>query len=124
MTTKPRDQVDFACVTPDCDEVITFSLLDMEDHPRVRCSGCGKEYNFDQQLIQKMIKLKHLIMAVRDAEEILGDVNVAVDVHGHTVRIPYRLLLTRLNTLLTLEIQGKRIDFHLRVEPLGEITIR
>ena len=123
MAIKSRDQVDFACVSDECDEVVHFSLLEMEEHPRIRCGGCGKEYNFDSQLIGKMNKLKRLIMAVRDAEEILGDLNVAVDVRGHTVRIPYRLLMTRLNTLLTLEIQGKKIDFHLRVEPLEEVTI-
>ena len=124
MTMKARDRVDFSCVTEGCDEVVTFSILEMEERSRIRCPGCGKEYNFDLELIGKMKKLKQLIVAVREAAGILGNVNVAVDVQGHTVRIPYRLLLTRLNTLLTLEIQGKKIDFHLRVEPLEEVTIR
>ena len=37
----------------------------------------------------------------RKAEDILGDSNVSVNVAGGEVKIPYALLLTRLNTLIT-----------------------
>ena len=43
-----------------------------------------------------------LIGAIRNAEDILGDSVVSVNVAGGNVRVPYALLLTRLNTLITL----------------------
>ena len=38
--------------------------------------------------------------------------------------IPYALLLTRLNTLITLNYGGRSVDFHLRVEPSSPETFR
>jgi hypothetical protein len=53
-----------------------------------------------------------------------------VNVAGHEVTIPFRLLLTRLNTSLTLrimqEVNGKEverpIDIQFRLQPLTDIT--
>ena len=65
-----------------------------------------------------------LIHALRSSEDILGDSVVSVNVAGGEVRIPYALLLTRLNTLITLELDGKKVDFHLWVEPSSPDTFR
>ena len=65
-----------------------------------------------------------LIEAIRNAEDILGNSNVSVNVISGEVKIPYSLLLTRLNTLITLELGGRKVDFHLWVEPTSPNMFR
>ena len=65
-----------------------------------------------------------LILAIRNSEDILGDSVVSVNVAGGEVRIPYALLLTRLNTMISLDIGGTKTDFHLWVEPSSPSTFR
>ena len=65
-----------------------------------------------------------LVIALRNAEDILGDTSVSVNVAGGSVKLPYALLLTRLNTLISLEVGDEKMDFHLRVEPTSPETFR
>ena len=107
-----KAQVDFHCLDDNCHNVIQFSLGDIirKDFQAV-CSKCHKTYSFDAQLRDKLTRMLELVAAVRNAEDILGDSNVAVNVAGGSVRVPYSLLLTRLNTLVTLEMGGKKGGF-------------
>lgn len=118
-------EVDFECIESDCDGLIQFNLADAlaEDFQAV-CPKCHRSYAFDDNLKEKLNKLCELIISVRKAEDILGDCNVAVDVPGQTVKIPYALLLTRLNTMITLQVGGQDVDFHFRVEPASPDTFR
>ena len=68
--------------------------------------------------------MMELVSAIRQAEDILGDSNVSVNVAGGEVRIPYALLLTRLNTLITLNYGDRKVDFHLWIEPSSPETFR
>ncbi len=110
--------IEFKCVNGRCKEVLSFSIVDISDGARIICPSCRKEYGFGKELLGKFKKFARLVEAVRDAEEILGQTNVGLDIQGHSVRVPYRLLLTRLNTFLALDIGGTKINFRLRVEPL------
>jgi hypothetical protein len=65
-----------------------------------------------------------LIEALRNSEDILCDSVVSVNVAGGEVRVPYALLLTRLNTLITLNLNDTPTDFHLWVEPSSPETFR
>lgn len=117
---KQDSTIEFRCVNEKCKEIISFSLLAAGDSATVRCADCGKEYVFDDSLRAKFQKFARLVAAVKDAEDILGQTNVGLDVMGHSVQVPYRILLTRMNTFLTLDIGGTKFHFRLRVEPLGE----
>ena len=117
---KNHNNLEFKCISDGCDEFLSLSLKDMESNPTVSCSGCGKSYNFNEEFLHKMTKFEKLVMAVRDAEDILGSTNVAITIKGHQIKVPYRLLLTRLNTLITLNLGGKEISFRFRIEPLNE----
>ena len=86
-----------------------------------RCCALRK---LNKQLKTKLNKLKNLILVLRDAESILGDCNVAVTVPAGEVKIPYALLLTRLNTMITLNLGEKKVDFHIRIEPASADTFR
>ena len=94
------------------------------DDFQVLCPKCHRPYAFDEALKSKLNKLKNLILVLRDAESILGDCNVAVTVPAGEVKIPYALLLTRLNTMITLKLGEKKVDFHIRIEPTSADTFR
>ena len=115
--------LDFVC--PDCGGVVKFNLMELDQSEfQVMCPKCHRPYQFDDQLRDKFMKLERLILAVRDAEPILGDCNVAVAVPAGEVKIPYALLLTRMNTMITLNLGDKKVDFHLWIEPSSADTFR
>ena len=118
-------EVDFECLANDCPGVVAFNLSDaLADEFQALCPKCHNSYQFDDSLKEKLNKLRELIVAVRKAEDILGDCNVAVTVPGGTVKVPYALLLTRLNTMITLNLGGRDVEFHFRVEPSSPETFR
>lgn len=119
-----KAQLDFLCVEPDCDGVVKFNLMELTETMQVLCPKCHKSYAFDSELIEKLLKLQKLILALREAESILGDCNVAVSKNGVEVKIPYALLLTRLNTMITLKLGEKKVDFHLWIEPTSSDTFK
>ena len=118
-------EVDFECLDDKCEGTISFNLAEaLDDDFQGMCKNCHKAYVFDRELKDKLTKLSDLIIAVRKAEDILGDCNVAVTVPGQTVKVPYSLLLTRLNTMITLKLGDNDVDFHFRVEPSSPETFR
>ena len=52
------------------------------------------------------------------------DANVSVSTAHDEVHIPYSLLLTRLNSVITLEFANRHVDFHLWIEPSSPDTFR
>lgn len=117
---KRDSMVEFKCVNDQCKEIISFPLLTVDENTKIRCGSCGRDYIFNKDLCGKFRKFARLVGAVRDAEDILGETNVGLDIMGHSVQVPYRILLTRMNTFLTLDIGGTKSHFRLRVEPLAE----
>ena len=115
--------LDFVC--PDCGGVVKFNLMELDEADfQAMCPKCHRPYQFDDQLKDKFKKLQNLIFAVREAEPILGDCNVAVAVPAGEVKVPYALLLTRMNTMITLNLGGRKVDFHLWIEPSSADTFR
>ncbi|MCM8535037.1 MAG: hypothetical protein NE334_03790 [Lentisphaeraceae bacterium] len=123
---KMRAIIDYTCMEDDCDQVIQFNLMQLKENKGIlKCPCCHRQYEFaDDLFLSKLEKLRKLLLAVQDAEEILGDCNVGVTTLNGEVKIPYRLLLTRLNTMITLDVGGVKVDFHFRVEPLDNASFR
>jgi len=120
-----KAQLDFRCLAEDCEGVVKFNLADIaETEFQVVCPVCHRAYELDETLRDKLERMLDLIVAIRNSEDILGDSVVSVNVAGGSVRVPYALLLTRLNTLISLEVAGKKTDFHLWVEPSSPKTFR
>ena len=114
----PKAQLDFPCLSGDCEGVVGFDLVSVADPEfQAVCPVCHRAYALDDALRGKLTRMMKLIAAIRECEDILGDSVVSVNVAGGDVRVPYALLLTRLNTLISLEVAGEKIDFHLWVEP-------
>ncbi|MDR0932695.1 MAG: hypothetical protein LBM70_06725 [Victivallales bacterium] len=120
-----KAQIDFHCFAPDCDGVVKFNLSDIAGRDfQAVCPKCHRPYSLDANLKDKLGRMLELIIAIRKAEDILGDSNVSINVAGGEVKVPYALLLTRLNTLITLEVGDRKVDFHLWVEPASPDTFR
>lgn len=120
---KNYKHIEFNCLEENCNKPISFDFLKIEDKAAILCPACGKEYNFNGNFVSKLKKFDNLVSAIRDAKEILGDTNVAVNVKKMEIRIPYRLLLTRMNTVFALSIGNKKVEFKFRVEPLKDEEI-
>ncbi len=120
-----KAQIDFHCLNDNCDGVIKFNLADVAGRDfQAVCAKCHRTYELDKDLKDKLRRMLGLVIAIREAEDILGDSNVSVNVAGGEVKIPYALLLTRLNTLITLNFGDKKVDFHLWIEPSSSNTFR
>lgn len=121
---RARAHIDFVCLDHECGETIQFDLMELEEtRGRVSCPTCHRLYQFDAKFLDKLRRFKALMVAIREAEDMLGDVNVGITTPMGEERIPYRLLLTRLNTTITLDVGGRTVDFRFRVEPITH-TIR
>ena len=121
----PRAGIGFHCPQDDCTGTVEFDLAaaPAEDFQAV-CPVCHRAYVFNPALRGKLERMMRLINAIRDAEDLLADCTVSVTAAGGEVRIPYAMLLTRLNTRLKLNIGGKPVDIHLLVEPSSPETFR
>ena len=106
----------FKCIS--CDAPVRFSVLDLSENSSTACPECGKLYAFtDVTLVRQIKKFEALCRQIHESEEILGNANVGVDVGEHHVKVPYKLLLTRLSSSLDLNIEGKKISITFRIEP-------
>jgi hypothetical protein len=107
-----------------CQHPIQFSVLDLEqtDH-LLSCTKCKKKYCFDDENLKRQLKkFSKLCYQIHESEEILGSTSVGVDVGGNQVKIPYKLLLTRLNSTLDLKIGDEPLSILFRIEPIKDFT--
>lgn len=112
----------FNCIS--CQEPVRFSIFELENQAPLSCANCTKKYTFnDPTLIKQMKKFEALCRQICDSEEILGQASIGVDCGEHHVKIPYKLLLTRLNSCLDLKIGDHPISIVFRIEPLQDIPV-
>lgn len=120
-----RAMVDFSCLDDECKAAVSFNLMEVEaGGGRIVCGQCRREYHLDAAFLGKLQRLRKLILTVQESADLLGDVNVAVTTPQGETKIPYWLMLTRLNTIITLELGGRKVDFNFRVEPLNQQMFR
>lgn len=109
--------LEFECLG--CQTPVVFSIfeLDKSEAPVV-CSSCNKKYLLqDETLKRQLKKFEALCKQIVDSEEILGSTSIGIDVGEHQVKIPYKLLLTRLNSSLDLTIGDQKVSILFRLEP-------
>jgi len=111
------NHIEFKCTG--CGSNISFSILNMEHDEVLACGECNKKYFFNEKFLDQIVRFEKLLEAVHNVRDMLDTTNVAIAFGDEEVKIPYRLLLTRLNTMLTLKIDGKETTFRFRVEPLN-----
>lgn len=108
-----------------CDTPIHFSILELdklEDH--LSCTNCKRTYSFEDTTLKRQLqKFEKLCRTIADSEEILSNTSVGISLEGKEVKVPYKILLTRLSSLLDLVIEGKRVSIEFRLEPLVDHPI-
>jgi len=105
-----------------CKHPVTFSVFELENEKgSFSCSQCGHAYALRDPLLKKQLKLfEALCLQLIASEEILSHTSIGIDVGEHHVKIPYKLLLTRLNSTLDLMIDGEPLSIMFLIEPLKE----
>jgi transcription elongation factor Elf1 len=110
----------FCCTS--CEHSIPFNVLDMEKHKFLTCEQCQKKYSFTEEiLIRQIKKFAALCYQIKESEEILSQTSIGIDVGERKVRVPYKLLLTRLTTHLDLVLDGNPITITFRIEPTKDL---
>lgn len=107
----------------DCKEPIHFSVFELEkEQNQLQCSQCQKHYVLcDDALIRQIKKFETLCKTLCDSEEILSETSVGINMGHHQVKIPYKLLLTRLSSSLDLKIEEEPVSIVFRIEPSKDV---
>lgn len=117
---KKGKSLQFNCLQ--CKEPVDFSLFEIEQQPIFCCSSCQKKYAFSDQFLKEQLrKFEGLCRQLIESEEILGSTSVGVDVGEHHIKIPYKILLTRLNPSLDLKIGDQTLSIRFRLEPCKDL---
>ncbi len=105
------------CIT--CNEPVIFSILDLDKAPHlVTCPSCGKKYGLGEETLKRqLVKFAALCQQIQESQEILGNASVAVEVGPNSVKVPFKLLLLRLKSVLDLTVGDTRLTVTFRVEP-------
>lgn len=114
--------LEFNCLT--CQMPVSFSVFNLNQNDcAFSCTGCQKKYAFtDETLKRQLKKFAALCLQLIDSEEILGQAAIGIDVHNTHVKIPYKLLLTRLNSSLELMVGKQPMTITFRIEPLKDLS--
>lgn len=117
-----RHLLQFQCIT--CKEPVNFSVFELDGRDaQISCSQCSKRYAFQDDILKRQIKkFDALCRQILDSEEILSHTAVGIDLGEHHVKIPYKLLLTRLSSTLDLMIGDQPISIAFRLEPLVDYS--
>lgn len=109
----------FNCVS--CEKPVTFSVWGVSDstYP-ISCCNCQKRYLFSAEMLRQLKQFEALCLQIQQSEEILGHTQVAIDIGPYNVKVPYRLLLTRLSSIMNLSIGDKKLEIAFRTEPLSD----
>lgn len=111
----------FCCQS--CQHSIQFSLFNLEDS-RIPCSNCGIVYDFNEEGLKRQLKkFEDLCRQIQLSEEILSNTSVGIYMGDREIKIPYKLLLTRLNSTLDLMVGDKPLAITFRIEPIKETPI-
>jgi hypothetical protein len=106
----------FCCQS--CQNPVQFSVFEVEKNEKIRCTECGLTYDFgDENLKRQLHKFENLCRQIQLSEEILSNTSVGIFLGDREVKIPYKLLLTRLNSTLDLMVGERPLTIMFRIEP-------
>ncbi len=101
-----------------CQNSIQFSVFELETNQQVKCKDCGQIYDFRNEVLMRQLrKFENLCRQIRLSEEILSNTSVGIYLGDREIKIPYKILLSRLNSTLDLTIGNKLLSISFRIEP-------
>jgi hypothetical protein len=102
-----------------CHHPIQFSVFDLDKSGSLCCQECHLVYEFnDEKFKRQLRKFENLCRQIQASEEILSDMDIGIYVGDREVKIPYKLLLTRLNSTLNLMVGDRPLTITFRLEPI------
>jgi site-specific recombinase XerC len=112
--------LEFAC--QGCEADVCFSVFELEKSgSQVVCDKCKQPYELgDETLKRQLQKFSALCRQLMESEEILSNTSVGIDIGEHHVKVPYKILLTRLNPVLDLVIGDQPVTIRFRIEPMRD----
>lgn len=115
--------LEFSCQS--CQKPIIFSLFELEKKEgHVKCPECKIIYDFeDETLLRQLRKFEALCRQIQASEEILSNTSIGLFVGDKEVKIPFKLLLTRLNSTLDLILDDKPLSIRFRIEPTKDTPL-
>ncbi|OJU81275.1 MAG: hypothetical protein BGO10_03470 [Chlamydia sp. 32-24] len=113
--------LEFSCLN--CKKKIQFSLFQLETlDSSIVCSNCSKKYVMSDETLKRQItKFSKLCQQIVDSEEILSNVAVGVTIGSREVKIPYKILLSRMNSSLDLQFGSEKLSIYFRFEPIKDM---
>lgn len=110
------EYLQFSCIS--CQGDVKFSPLNKATFEKgILCEHCQKKYEFSEKLMTQLTLFHELCAQIHRSQEILGQTSIAIDLEGKRLRLPYNLLLTRLSSVISLELEGKKSEMMFRIEP-------
>lgn len=114
-------RLQFCCQS--CNKQVKFNVFDLEKNKHIACEHCEKQYLFsDENLIRQIKKFEALCLQIKDSEEILSQTAVGIDIGERQIKVPYKLLLTRLSSVLDLKIGDTPLSIIFRLEPIKDLS--
>ena len=103
-----------------CQGLIQFSVFELEKKEGgIGCPHCELIYDFsDETLKRQLRKFENLCQQIHLSEEILSNTSVGIYIGDREIKIPYKLLLTRLNSTLDLMMGDRPLTITFRIEPI------
>lgn len=118
---KRGKSLEFPCQK--CGHDVPFSLFELDQTGAVHCAECGQPYLFnDPTLIRQMKEFEALCRQIHQSQSILGNASIGIDMGKEQVKIPFKLLLTRLKSSLDLKIGNNPFTISFRFEPLNDLN--
>ena len=108
-----------------CKQPLSFSVFELDTkNGLIHCSQCEKKYALNDETLKRQIrKFAALCQQLVDSEEILSQTAIGIDIGDRHVKIPYKLLLTRLNSTLDLKFGQEVVSIVFRMEPLKDCPV-
>jgi hypothetical protein len=115
--------LEFAC--QECLSPINFSIFELERlNGELPCPECGLVFDFsDPDLRRQIRKFEALCRQIQQSEEILSNTSIGIYLGEREIKIPFKLLLTRLNSTLDLMVGDKPLTITFRIEPSKDLPI-
>ena len=119
---KTETNLEFKC--RECNSPVFFSVLDNKGLSKtITCSKCKKKYVLGTQILDQLKQFEGLCKQIQLSKSIFGQAAIAVDVGPHQVKIPFQLLLTRLSSVLELNVGGENTTIAFRVDTLKDFSL-
>lgn len=119
MDTLKKNQHNLEFLCRDCNSAVYFSVLDNQDLAKtLTCEKCKKKYVLGSQILDQLKQFEALCKQIQLSKNIFGQAAIAIDVGPHQVKIPFQLLLTRLSSVLELNVGGENTTIAFRVDTL------